>query len=445
MSTRMSATSVVAVLMISVTSVRAQGPTPTSSAAVDSLAVHAGTAFIRQLAAGAYDSAASAVDAAVPAGAMSADALRRIWTQLTQQIGSLEALTDPRVTDRDSFRIVDLAARFARQPLVVRVVLTAAGRVSGLWFDQPPPPAYHPPDYVDTTKFTERDVTVGHPPLSLPGTLVLPRLPGRLPAAVLVHGSGPNDRDEAIGGTRVFRDLAWGLATRGVVVLRYDKRTRVHPVDAHHITVDAEVLDDVHEALMLLRAQPEVDPARVFVIGHSEGATLGPEIASRDGHLAGLVMLAPSARPLSEIAAAQIRYVSSAATSESDTAGTQMTQLLETLHQLTAHSLPPDSLVLGAPVRYWDELDALRPVDRARQIRTRLLILHGARDYQVTADDLALWRQGLRNRRDVMIKDYPNLNHLFVAGTGPSTPAEYEREGHVDAEVIADVGAFCGR
>jgi uncharacterized protein len=402
--------------------------------------------FIHQLAGGAFDSAASTVDSTVPAGAMSADALRHMWDGLTQQVGQLQTLSDPRVTPHDSLRIVDFAARFARQPLSIRIVLTPALRIAGLWFDRARLPEYHAADYIDTTKFTERDVTVGHGPLPLPGTLSVPALAGRHAAVVLVHGSGPGDRDESIGGARPFRDIAWGLATRGIVVLRYDKRTRVHAgsMDPHSITVESEILDDVDDALALLRSQPEVDSTRVYVLGHSEGATLTPEIAARDGHLAGAVMLAASARPLAEVTAAQIRYLSASAPNQTDAERAQASAFLETLHELSAHQLPPDSIVLGAPVRYWDELDALHPLERARQIKTPLLILQGGRDYQVTTGDLKLWREALRTRKNVIIKEYPTLNHLFIAGSAPSTPAEYEREGHVDRQVILDIASFCG-
>ena len=403
-------------------------------------------AFVHQLAGGAFDSAANTVDSTVPAGAMSADALHHMWDGLTQQVGQLQTLSDPRVTPHDSLRIVDLHARFARQPLSIRIVLTPALRIAGLWFDRARLPEYHAPDYVDSTRFTERDVTVGHGSLPLPGTLSIPTVAGRHAAVVLVHGSGPDDRDESVGGARPFRDIAWGLATRGIVVLRYDKRTLVHAgsVNPHTITVESEILDDVYDALALLRAQPEVDLTKVYVLGHSEGATLTPEIAAHDGHLAGAVMLAASARPLAEVAAAQIRYLSASAPSQTDAERAQSAAFLETLHELTAHQLPPDSLVLGAPVHYWDELDALHPLDRARQIKTPLLILQGGRDYQVTSSDLKLWREALRTRKNVIIKEYPTLNHLLIAGSGPPTPAEYEREGHVDRQVILDIASFCG-
>ena len=96
---------------------------------------------------------------------------------------------------------------------------------------------------------------------------------------VLVHGSGPNDRDETIGPNKVFKDLAWGLASRGVTVLRYDKRTYAYATKfderaVKSLTVQGEVIDDALAALQLLLNREEIDPQRVFLLGHSLGATL---------------------------------------------------------------------------------------------------------------------------------------------------------------------------
>ncbi len=102
-------------------------------------------------------------------------------------------------------------------------------RLSGLSMRPPAPEVpYAPPDYAVAGAYTEREVTVGSGEWALPGTLTMPAGPGRFPAVVLVHGSGPNDRDETFGPNKTFKDLALGLASRGVAVLRYDKRTKVY-------------------------------------------------------------------------------------------------------------------------------------------------------------------------------------------------------------------------
>src|SRR5213596_1729423 len=104
---------------------------------------------------------------------------------------------------------------------------------------------------------------------------------GPFAAVLLVHGTGPNDRDETIGPNKPFRDLAGGLASRGIAVLRYDKRTKAYSAEyakKGSISIREEVIDDALAAIAFLRSQPRIDKERIFVIGHSLGAILVPEI-----------------------------------------------------------------------------------------------------------------------------------------------------------------------
>ena len=404
--------------------------------------VDAALAWVRRLDAGGFDSAAAQIDAAVPAGVMSADRLRLIWGAVTQQYGKLGRLDRGSVATSDTLTLVELIAGFASQPMGVRVVLTPHLKVTG-FFIHPLESAYQPPAYADTTRFTERDIQVGKEPWVLPGTMTIPKGAGPFPVVVLVHGSGPNDRDETIGGNRPFRDLAWGLASRGIAVLRYDKRTRVYGarMQSRFITLDAEVIDDARAALDLARSATVLDSARVFLLGHSLGAMLAPTIAARDGHLAGVILLAGPARRFADVLRDQIRYVDSL----SGGADPATKQILEQLPALEAHALPPDSVVLGVPAAYWYQLDTLRVTDRARSLKTRMLILQGGRDYQSTMADFALWQGALAGRRTVTLKAYPDLNHLFVTGTGKATPQEYQGPGgHVAPVVIDDLVRWIG-
>ncbi len=141
----------------------------------------------------------------------------------------------------------------------------------------------------------------------------LPKGEGPFPAIVLVHGSGPNDRDETIGPCKPFRDLAQGLSSQGIAVLRYEKRTKAHPAALAllpgGITVKEETVDDAAAAVGLLAAHEKIDPKRIFVLGHSLGGSLLPRIAAVRGDIAGLVSLAGSTRPLEDLLLEQVRYL----------------------------------------------------------------------------------------------------------------------------------------
>ena len=97
---------------------------------------------------------------------------------------------------------------------------------------------------------------------------------------------------------------------------------------------------------------------------------------------------------------------------------------------------------MNAPVSYWLDLKDYDPVGDAVKIGMPMLVLQGERDYQVTMKDFALWKAGLSKSKGVVMKSYPALNHLFVAGEGKSTAAEYSKPGHVAPEVIEDIAAF---
>jgi dienelactone hydrolase len=332
--------------------------------------------------------------------------------------------------------------RFERGEKVVKVTYDSQGNVAGLFFlDPPTEPDWTPPPYVDLSAVEERVVLVGTHP-ALPGVLTTPKGPGPFPAVVLVHGSGPQDADETIGRVKVFKDLALGLAMRGVAVLRYVKRTRAEPLGV--VTVKEEVLDAVHAAVDLLSANPQVDPKRIVVLGHSLGGYLAPRIASEDARVAVLVILAGNTRPLQDLLVDQVRYLASLAPQPQSSA--TLAEALELKAavedpQLTADR-PLPALAGGATGAYFIDLRGYHPEAVAARLSVPMLIVRGERDYQVGQADFEAWKGAVCGEPRVQCKQYPGLNHAFVEGTGPSTPAEYLRPGHVDALVIEDTARW---
>jgi hypothetical protein len=150
----------------------------------------------------------------------------------------------------------------------IQVAFDPAQRIAGLFFVP-----YPPPSYVKPNAFRETEVMVGTGEWALAGTLTLPLGPSVCPAVLLVHGSGPHDRDETVGATKPFRDLAWGLGSQGIAVLRYEKRTKQHAAKLGAIggplTVKDETIDDVLAAVALLRQTEGIETTRIFVLGHS--------------------------------------------------------------------------------------------------------------------------------------------------------------------------------
>lgn len=357
---------------------------------------------------------------------------------LIKTYGALEKIGDPAVTRSGPNSIVVFPAKFATQNINFRIIINSAGLVAGI-FQLPGGVNWQRPEYSQPDTFKERDVTVGDGEWKLPGTLSVPVGAGPFPAVVLVHGSGPNDRDETVGGAKVFKDLAEGLASRGVVVLRYEKRTlqyRARIAAIAKFTVEEETVEDAVKAIALLRSQAEVNGSRVFAIGHSLGAYVAPRIAEQDGKLAGIVLLAGNVRPLEDLLVEQMTYMG--------ITGRQLDNAKAL--QANVKKLEPgdeDKPALGGlPASYWVDLKGYDPAAAAKKLGIPMLILQGERDYQATMTDFALWKTAVGSAKGVVMKSYPSLNHLFVAGEGKSLPAEYSKPGHVAQPVIDDIAKF---
>jgi uncharacterized protein len=425
----------------------AQPPVLTAPAAKDPAAT--ATELVDRLAEGDFQAAAGNFADAMRAAAPP-EKLSGIWTALQAQMGPYKRRTGVRTEKQGPYEVAFVTAEFERNTVDFKVVVDDAGKIAGFFIVPPQQgggqaPEYTPPSYVHQDAFREREVTVSSGEWALPGTLSVPMGPGPFPAVVLVHGSGPNDRDETVGAEKPFRDLAWGLASRGIAVLRYEKRTRAHGAQISVLkdfTVQQETVDDAVLAAELLRHTEGIDPKRVFVLGHSLGGMMVPRIGQRDPHLAGLIVMAGAARPLEDIILEQVSYLAAADGQVTDTEKKQIESVRAEVAKVKALKPGDTGTVLGAPDSYWLDLRGYNPPEAAKALKTPLLILQGERDYQVTPDNFAAWKKALAGRPNVTLKSYPKLNHLFVEGEGKSTPADYEKPGHVSEAVIADIAGW---
>jgi dienelactone hydrolase len=393
-----------------------------------------------------------------------AEALQATWDAEIGRVGPVSSVGTP-VSEQagPGATIVRVPVTCERGAFTLVASVTDNGWLTGLQLASPsaaePAAPWQAPDYVDPERFAEEEVTVGTGPLAVPGTLTLPRSPrmgqetGRRtgtfpgPAVVLLSGSGAHDRDETLGRNKPFRDLAWGLASRGVTVLRFDKVTYAHGPQVakdRDFTVADEYLPDAVAAAGLLRQHPAVDPQRVFVLGHSLGGTIAPRVALAEPSIAGLVILAGGTQPMHWAAVRQTRYLASLVPETAAAAQPVIEALTRQAATVDSPALSPSTpdseLPFGVPAPYWLDLRGYDPAAAAATLGMPMLILQGGRDYQVTlTDDLARWEASLAGHPDVTIRVYEADNHLFFRGTGKPSPAEYEPAQHVDPAVIADI------
>ena len=286
----------------------------------------------------------------------------------------------------------------------------------------------------------------------LKGLLTLPEGQGPFPAVVLVHGSGSSNRDEKVGKLTPFKDIAQGLAQRGVASVRYDKRSYAHGLKMvlnkkHPITVREETIDDALLAARLLRSDHRIDPERVFLAGHSMGAMLAPRIECQGGDFRGLILLAGSPRRLEEILLEQTREILAGMKGLSRKIGqkqlAQLEQSFRGLYDLTDEEARQKKMGGGTTLYYFKEMGQPTVAQWLAMTRKPMLILQGEKDVQVKANvDFARYQQLLGDRENVTFKLYPGLNHCFVPARFDSiadAKKEFTPERHIGPEVLDDI------
>lgn len=423
------------------------GPTP------DPVLAAAGEKVLDELAAGNVDAVYSQFSDQM-VKALTKEQTAELWSQLENQYGKFQGRAGTSVAPYQDYKIVSVTTNFERQSVILNVVFDKDGKIAGLNVrpaTASTPAAYQVPSYVDESKFTEQEVTVGSGKWALPGTLTLPKGDGPFPAVVLVHGSGPNDRDETIGPNRPFKDIAWGLASQGIAVLRYDKRTKAHadlytPDELAKTTLQNETIDDAILAAKLLASNPKIDPKQVYVLGHSQGGMAAPLIGQQDPDLAGLILLAGPARPLEDIIVDQLTYIANVdgTVTDAEKSSIETAKTAEAVAKSSDLNLdtPSSELPLGAPASWWLSLRDYRPAETAKALSMPILVLQGGRDYQVTKADFDIWQQTLKDKANAKLVFFPDLNHLFMTGTGMSTPDEYSKPGSVAQEAIDQIASW---
>jgi dienelactone hydrolase len=269
------------------------------------------------------------------------------------------------------------------------------------------------------------------------------------PLVIFVHGSGPNDRDETFGPNKPFRDLAQGLAQQGIVSLRYDKRTFTYQYDAKtlgdNMTLYEETVYDAIDAVKTAKQFSFVDPTRIYIVGHSQGAMCAPKIAELCPELKGIVMMAAPASNLVDIIPQQVEYLALLDDSISTAEQMKITSvkwMMDKIKSPTLNDKTPKGLLMGASATYWKSVLNYNQLVTAKLLKLPVFILSGGRDYQVPQKEFNTWKKELADKANVQFKLYPKLNHLFLEGEYRSEPEEYTIPGHIPQYVIDDLVKF---
>jgi hypothetical protein len=381
----------------------------------------------------------------------SRDDLTKIWKSLLENAGPLKKQIKIR-KEKGTFKGkeyegVFVTCEFEKTKLDIEVVFNELKEVAGLHMLPIETVEFKIPAYAKPDIFKEKEVIVGTGEFALHGTLTMPAGTGPFPAVILVHGSGPNDRDETVGGNKPFRDIAWGLASNGIAVLRYEKRTKEHGKEIQSIkdklTVKEETIDDAILAVDLLKKTEGIDKKKILVLGHSLGGMLIPRIGKIGSDIAGFIVLAGATRPLEDMTLEQVEYILSLKDKISEEEKLELEKMKKQIAQIKDPALsektPSSELLWNIPPHYWLDLRGYNPPEVAKDLTQPMLILQGERDYQVTMVDFNNWKKYLGDRKNVEFKSYPKLNHLFIEGEGKCSPEEYMIPGNIPEYVIKDM------
>jgi len=387
---------------------------------------------------------------------LSLEALGGLWTQLTAVSGGFLGYDgETEKGEQGGYTVLRQRMDMQAADLICTVTLTEEGRIIGLGF-APAPPEEKPL----AAEILEEDITIGEAPWCLPGTLTLPRAQeGPVPAVVLVQGSGPSDRNETLGALTPFRDLAHALASQGIAVIRYDKRTFVYSAelssasDLSTFTVEEEVIQDAIAAGRLLAQDERIDPSQIYLLGHSLGAMLAPRIADESqGLFAGMILACGTDESLLDIMLRQSTdAIAALPAGDVRKAQEQVLELAQeqanALENMTAEEAQR-ATILGQPAYYfWEMAQQPTASDTLKKLALPTLIINGSRDFQILPQEGQLaWETALDMNAPWLSCLWADVNHLLMQPDAPEgvrgTADEYVIPCTVSPVITEAIGTF---
>ncbi len=393
-----------------------------------------------------------AMDKALP----NDEAVATTWSGVKGQFGPLKQQLAATVEKHPPYTVVLVTCVFELSPMDVRLVFDEKGSLSGFQVVATQNPAAfgeRPQTPKPPFPYAEREVLYDNAgaKTKIGGTLTVPPGDGPHAAVLLITGSGSQDRDETLFGHKPFLVIADHLARNGIAVLRVDDRgVGTSTGDPATATVEDHA-SDVEAGVAFLKAQKEIDPKRIGLIGHSEGGIIAPMVAAKSADVAFIVSLAGPGVSGAELNPMQVRALLEAQGTEAsvveeivagqkklmqlivaDAPEAELKAAVDELVKVGAKSIPNakeadaratverDVQRLLSPwFRSWAKLD---PAEHLAKVRVPVLILIGDKDLQVPADvnleraNAALVKGG---NTSVRAETLPGLNHLFqTAKTG---------------------------
>lgn len=372
--------------------------------------------------------------------------LKGLWENIVKNLGEPVTLEAVQTKTEGDFFVVTVEGVFEDGKQNFTIVFNKAENVVGFYMP-PNKLEYSKPFYVDTALFVEETQYLKSGTHQLAAIITKPKGATNFPMVVLVHGTGPSDMDGTVGPNKPLKDIADGLAVKGIGSVRYVKRTVIYPNEFEKaFTVKEEVLDDAVAAVALAKTVKGADVKSIFVLGHSLGGMLAPRIATLAPDIKGIIMAAAPARQLTDIIKDQNKYIVGGM---KDTTGTLVKVLENALIEAEKSritklgtTMKPDSIIMGLPAAYWVDLNNYNQVETAKKLTKRMYIIQGGNDFQVPDTDYELWKSGLAGKTGVTFKHYGEINHLLSPQMEKGDASQYQKMANVSEQLVKELAIW---
>lgn len=289
--------------------------------------------------------------------------------------------------------------------------------------------------------YVKEELSFGIKGYEVKGELIKPKNSNKPKIAVIVGGSGPTNRDASINGFQPYKDIAIGLAEKGIASFRYDKRAFSHKDKmnmeiALETTSKEEYLDDYNEVINYLSKRSDIDSNNIYTIGHSQGGYFIPKFEKTNNKPKAYVFLAAPSSGIDDALIEQTTKILQTPNLPDD----QKKQYEEIKKQAekvkSLNELSSNELVAGISTKYWMELKNYNVVEEVKKINKPMLFLQGEDDFNVPFErEILRYKKALKEREDVQFKTYKGVNHMFTKGKSTT----------VESEVINDIALFINK
>ena len=363
--------------------------------------------------------------------------LKEAWDTTVKDIGSYVEVYKVSQKSVETFQQVTVILKFEKSGLNILYTYNSSNKLEGLWFN------YYPieEEAVTTEDYEEVKITIGEGDYPITAILTLPKGVENPPVAILVPGSGNHDMNETVLVNKPFQDIAWGLSKQGIASIRYNERMFSYPELLNNtFTIEADSLTDAKDVIKYAASCEQIDPKRIYVIGHSLGAMMAPKIATDNKEVIGIILLAGSPRRLEDIIYDQaLAEVDKTDTLTKEEKESQLEEVKTSVEKVKTIAKDNTETYLGYPASYWYSLNQIDIADFASKLKIPIYIAQGTKDVQIYADkDYVAWQELLKGKENVSFHLYDNLNHLFMTSTTGDV-TEYSTLGNVNQNVIDDM------